>query len=184
MNKYQKELNAYLEKIEEVKRNAINDGYEIEDNIIKDSKKELLVMESYFYGETQYESYGQFRIIRKFIVLEESIKDELIKIRDSKENKQEFCNFWEEHCADDPIAYGIEVVDFGYGEIREEDVKWISEESDLLHKENALLEIALDCDYGKWNGYMSFFMINSERYKRLLERQEQLDVFLKKHIKY
>lgn len=114
MKTYQEQLDEYLLKIKNIKEEALKNGCIIDGDRIIDVKDKLFVMESYFKGETQHESYGYFKTTRQFRILDENTLKRIKSIRNSslEMQKLKFIDFWEDNVDDDNLAYGAEVIDF------------------------------------------------------------------------
>lgn len=180
INNYQNELNKKQKDLDEFKEKLLKQGLIIYNGEIFERKK-IFVMEVLLKGETQYESYGQFMIKRGFLVLsnEELNKiKEILAIKDNKYKKEQFIDLLETFYSRKEIKNVFDIVDLGYGCIREENITHIytpdNSQSELI------LDIYLDSDYGKWDGYISVFETDFDKYSYFKEKC--VDVTVKKII--
>jgi len=177
----QKEYDLLNKRIKDIKDNIIEKGGQIINNkIIPPENNTYYVMESYWYGESQYESYGRVRMIRVITILKDEIINQLKTLEHKDEIKLFILKYWEDNADKNPLAFGTEVIDLGMGYIEETDIEYIDNDKKTYRNcKEFIFEVMFKSKYG-WHGYMSFYLMPISDYSKF----EQYNIEFKKYLTY
>jgi hypothetical protein len=179
---FNKELQLLKQKEKELIDNAESKGYKFINNQF--TKEEFIpVIEIYAYGESTYESYGRFMILKKTIPLTKEQLDRIKSVQQTKENLIDNFIYNSGLLAelDNTGTDTFYEILSWVGELETENIERIVEnpedEYQLQNGQNLYLEFFFESEVGM-RGYISVYDLPSDK----LEKQDNVDLTLKKYL--
>jgi hypothetical protein len=173
----QKKLDLVTKLTKDIEDEVIKQGGQIINGKIIKPEKQIYVMEAFWHGESEYEHYGRYRLIRQIRVLSEEVVNEIKTLITDIDHLQFIDNYMEYNIVKDPLAFGADILDM-CGDYTVGNLITDRDAYNWTYNGDFLFEVFIDCSPYNCNGYLSFYSMSQEDFAKF----EQYDIDFNKYL--